>query len=694
MKKILIFGLGIVSFGILSAQKNSKLQAEFASKNFENQKKIEKFLKNNAGKFSSEEENTMKSTLACFAGGMPIFLQTDDKPGNRSANLTNLQNGTLAGLGGTLIDGTGINILIMDGGTIQDTHNEFGGPTANPKRVTNKEDIATVAKSSHATNVTGIILGAGVNSAFTWSDNTTTEVGAAQGVLKKATSDNYAFATTALGTNYQKLEAYGVNISNHSYGVNLGWAYRTSPTTGWYWVGNYNFNHEDTWSGSYGDNDANFDKIVYTNPNQIVVKSAGNYYGSGPDGILPNFKYNSVTGTYVPFATTDELPPANCSLGYNCIGWGSLAKNIIVVGATYQLTTVNNIYATSDDVIKADFSSAGPRKDGAIKPDVCAVGVDIVAPSSTSNTSYIKGAGTSYSAPIVSGVAGAVTQVSRIINSNPTFTYKADEMKALLTHTANEAGNPGPDVWYGWGFVDAQKASQVVINKKNNQVIFESNILTSGVKYFREIKAKASEPLKATISWVDPAAVPFTTDADLQNNHASRLINDLDLRIIDTTDNTIYYPWRLDITNPMANATKADNTVDNVEQVLIDAPIAGRTYRIEVGNKGNLVNDSGVASPQNYALIVTGVDASSLSTEEISAEKLITIYPTRTKDIVTILIPNKAKSIELFDMSGKQIMKFDAKVAQTVDLSKLIRGIYIFNIKTQNGTVSKKVIKE
>ena len=85
-----------------------------------------------------------------------------------------------------------------------------------------------------------------------------------------------------------------------------------------------------------------------------------------------------------------------------------------MVGATYQLSTINNQYTSSNDVIKASFSSAGPRKDGAIKPDITAVGVDIVSPtystsSPTSNNRYTKGPGTSYSAPIISGIAGAVT---------------------------------------------------------------------------------------------------------------------------------------------------------------------------------------------------------------------------------------------------------------------------------------------
>ena len=702
MKKSVLFFLGITAFGLINAQNNnSSLIKKISKEANENRKRFSLFIEKNKNKLNTEQINDMQSKLAGFVGNHPVFWEVDDKPGNRSANLTPLQNGTLAGLNGTTITGSGINIMVMDVGRAHDTHQEFGGVVNGPSKVVNME-ATTVSKSDHATNVTGIILGSGAfNGTITWNDGTTSSVSDAQGVLKNATSKNYAFSDTALGTNYEKLALYGENISNHSYGINLGWAYRTTPVKGWYWVGNYDFSKQDTWSGSYYTPDASFDQIVYANPNQIVIKSAGNYFEDGPDGILPNYKLNT-SGSYVLFDSTDILPPPNCSQGYNCIGWGSLAKNIIVVGATYQLSTINNQYTSSNDVIKASFSSAGPRKDGAIKPDITAVGVDIVSPtystsSPTSNNRYTKGPGTSYSAPIISGIAGAVTEVNRLITGNSNFTYKADEMKALLTHTANEAGNPGPDVWYGWGFADATKAAQLVIDKKNKKAYFERNTLTSGVKFTKTITAKAGEQLKATISWIDPAAVPFTTDNDLQNNTTSRLVNDLDLRIIDTTTNAIYHPWKLNVASPMDNAGKGDNTVDNVEQVLLETPVAGRTYRIEVSNKGTLNNGATpfpANVPQDYALIITGVEESSLGTAEISAEKLVTVYPTKTKDIVNILIPKGAKTIDIFDLSGKSVLKTEAKSFQTIDVSQLPKGTYIINVKTEQNVSSHKFIKE
>lgn len=692
MKKTLIVILGLASI-LNYAQRNERLQKSFKAEQLNNLKKLETHISKSKIKYSKEQIDEMKKNIAGFAGDIPVFLQTDDMRANKSANVIELQDGSITG---TSINGNGLTILVMDGGRVFDKHREFGadasGNVAVP-RVFDKE-YGTTSYDNHPTNVAGIIGAIGYG-----SFGEPYGAAAAKGVLPKVNIDSYSFENTPQGNNYQKLEAADANISNHSYGINLGWAYRTSPTEGWYWIANYSLNKQDTWSGSYGDSDANFDEIVYSNPNQIVIKSAGNYFGDHPSKkpTKPKFKFNNFTGTYVPFTATDVIPEANCSLGYNCIGWGSLAKNIIVVGATDQLFTAEYKYNTNTDVIKSDYSSAGPRKDGAIKPDIAAVGTDMLVAgyeSDTNYTTYYTGAGTSYSAPVISGIAGAVTHLNRVLTGNNSFMYKADEMKALLTHTANEAGNnPGPDVWYGWGFADATKAAQLAIDKKDNKVIFERNLLTSGVKFTKEIVAKGSEPLKATISWIDPAGTPFTSDIDLQTNHTSMLVNDLDLRIIDTTNNTIYYPWRLDINNPMAAATQADNTVDNVEQVLLNSPVAGRKYRIEVSNKGNLVDDQNTQTPQNYALIVTGIDSASLSTIE-SVDELVSIYPTKTKDVVNILIPKEGKTIEVFDISGKSVLKTNAKNFQTIDLSKLPKGVYIVNIKTKNNVISKKVIKE
>lgn len=698
MKKGVFFLLG-AGFPLLAlGQSTEKLIQQFGEQHNRDVSRFESILKMNRSAASEAAVADEKSRLAGFAGTIPVFLGSDDTRANRSANVVALQEGSLQGLNNAKILGEGLNILVMDGGRIFEKHNEFGAVNGEvtEQRIFHKESN-DVAYSGHATNVAGIIGAMGVG-------NFSAPYGAsaARGVLTKTNFDSYAFANTALGNNYQKLAAATTaNVSNHSYGINLGWVSVTNttptyPVAGYYWVADYELNAQDTYSGSYNTQDQNFDQIVYANPNHIVVKSSGNYFGIGPSATSPKFKYSSAAGKYVPFEEGDVIPLPNCSEGYYCIGWGSLAKNIIVVGATDQLTTPNNIYGVPTDVKKAAYSSAGPRRDGAVKPDISAVGSSHLVANYSSNVSYnayAVGSGTSYAAPVVSGVAGAVTEVKRNLSGNQNFIYKADEMKALLTHTANEAGNVGPDVWFGWGFVDASKAAGLIIAQEAHKAIFERNVLTSGVQYTKEIKAVGGQPLKASISWVDPAAQPFITNDDLQNNHSSKIINDLDLRIVDTVTNQVYYPWKLDVSSPMAPATKGDNTVDNVEQVLLDAPLDGRIYKVVVSNKGTLVNDGNDPEPQNYALIVTGFDESFMASAEVS-QKAISVYPTRTSDLVNVLIPEGAKSIAVYDVSGKQVLSAAAKSYQTIDLSKLPKGMYIINITTENGKVSKKVIKE
>ena len=41
---------------------------------------------------------------------------------------------------------------------------------------------------------------------------------------------------------------------------------------------------------------------------------------------------------------------------------------------------------------------------------------------------------------------------------------KASTLKALILHTADDDGNPGPDYRYGWGIMNTQAAADLLIN--------------------------------------------------------------------------------------------------------------------------------------------------------------------------------------------------------------------------------------
>jgi hypothetical protein len=401
----------------------------------------------------------------------------------------------------------------------------------------------------------------------------------------------------------------------------------------------------------------------------------------------------------VPFSTTDVLPQNNCTLGYDCVNAGSLAKNIIVVGATNIITTNGGRYTTSSDVIKSSYSSAGPRDDGGIKPDITTTGTSVASASTDQDTvgshSVTIGSGTSYSAPIVTGIIGLWNQINKQLFNNE---LTAASAKTLMIHSASEAGNIGPDPSFGWGYINANKGAELLVGKSNNVVIFDNEVLASGIINQKTVQASGNEPLKVTISWIDPAFTNLpTTMATAYNNRASRLINDLDLRIIDTVTNTIYYPWKLDANAPMTPATKADNTVDNVEQVIIDAPTTGRNYRIEVSNKGSLVNNDGQSSSQKYTILVTGHNEEQfLATNDIVKKaNNIVVVPTITKDIVKILKAPNNSTFNIYDLSGKKLKRGTIKSQEeNIDFSSYTKGIYIIEIKTEKETISKKIIRE
>jgi len=701
MKKHLLL-VGTLAITLLSAQNNEGLKKEFEKQNKENTAKFDSYVSKHYGADRSpevlKEIEEQRSNLAGFTpNGVPYFLKAEDMDQIKNSNSDFLQNGTVTGLTGSF-NGENIEFTIFDGGRVFGGHAFFDNL---PNRITNME-ASTMNYSAHSTSVAGF-MGARAHTQ-TLTINGTPRTINFQGIAKSSTMDSYAFSTTTLPGNtststvFQKIIAAQPKISNHSYGVNAGWS-DASISGAWLWTGYYDAGEIYDLQGTYYTNDQNYDQIVYNNPSYIIVKSSGNYFNMGPTGNTAPKYYRNSAGTPVLFGATDTVPVNNCSLGYDCIGPGSLAKNIIVVGATDIITANSGRYVTSADVVHSDYSSAGPRDDGGIKPDISAVGTNVGSGSTAENTtgsqSLTVGSGTSYSAPVVTGVIGLWTQINKQLFSNAEL--NAASAKTLMIHSAAEAGNIGPDPHFGWGFIDAKKGAEILVAKSNNTVIFNNETLASGTPNLKKVTASGTEPLKVTISWTDPEYVlpASLTWAAAYNNRSTRLVNDLDLRIVDTVTGTIYQPWKLNALAPMTPATKGDNTVDNVEQVVIDAPVLGRDYRIEIGNKGTLVNNAGAAAPQNYSIIVTGYSQQVLATGETLKESGIAVAPTITKDIVNVLKAPKKSTFTIYDLSGKRLQNGVINSdREAIDISSYTKGIYIIEVKTDKEVISKKVIKE
>ncbi|MBA4196300.1 MAG: hypothetical protein C0459_01985 [Chitinophaga sp.] len=462
---------------------------------------------------------------------------------------------------------------IWDGGFILRTHVEFAGG-----RIVQKDSSSsTISIDDHATHTSGTMVAAGVNPIAK---------GMAFGLQKLIAYYGLSNDVSTIST-----EASNLLISNHSYGQIAGWYY-TGGSPAYSWYGDTTLSYESYIFGYYGSRAQLYDSILYNAPNYMMVMSAGNANGNSNGNQGP-----SVGSSYSYNGSTTKTRTAGFSSNptYGSVAGGQVGKNMITVGAVSGLSTG---YNSPSDVQIGDFSCWGPTDDGRIKPDIVADGVSVTSTISTSTTAYGSLSGTSMASP---NAAGSLLLVQEYYNQkHPGIFMKGATLKALAIHTADEAGpSNGPDYQYGYGLLNVLKATSVITssyNQKTDSIIEKT--LTSGTPYTISVVASGNGPLKATIVWIDPKGTVDNTN--VLNNPTPKLVHDLDLRV--STGSSTYYPWILNPSNPSAAATKGDDAVNPVEQIVVDSVVPGKTYTITVSNKGTLQRGT-----QPFSLIISGI---------------------------------------------------------------------------------------
>ena len=490
--------------------------------------------------------------------GYPIYI----KPDNLDAAVTTRTDKIWRGGGaGYNLTGDSMLVGVWDGGLVLTSHREFGS------RVTQSDGNNTL--SYHATHVTGTIVAEGIDSE-------------AKGMAYEANANTYSFFND--DSEMATEASNGLLLSNHSYGTPAGWEYDRSNNR-WLWHGIEQIDSmEDFRFGYYNRQASNWDEIAHNAPYYLIVKSAGNDRSNDlPSNVntyyLPNDGYAA--------STRSRAPDGN----YDCLPTYSTAKNILTVGATRDV----NQYTGPSSVNITSFSSWGPTDDGRIKPDIVGNGSSVYSTSDVGSSSYDRSSGTSMSAP---NVTGSLLLLQQLYFRRNNSYMRAATLKGLALHTADEAGQKGPDYAHGWGLLNSRKAADALSDTSGRYRIAE-NTLLEGDTLKQRLYANGREPVRLTICWTDPEAA--AQSAVLNNRNAKVLINDLDLRLVHESSQTVYQPYVLDPDNPAQAATRGDNDVDNVEQVYLENAPSG-TYTIKVYHKGNLQN----AAPQDYAMISEG----------------------------------------------------------------------------------------
>ncbi|WP_245847882.1 S8 family serine peptidase [Lentzea kentuckyensis] len=284
------------------------------------------------------------------------------------------------------------------------------------------------------------------------------------------------------------------------------------------------------------------------------------------------------------------------------------AKNVLSVGGHYHYNTLDR----TDDKWNRG-ASIGPAADGRIKPELSNYYDQIDTTSSSNDTSYTASfGGTSGATPITCGNAGLMFQMwaDGVFDGGPgkgrdVFAARphAATAKALLINTANQhpfigAAHDQTRTHQGWGtasvrnLYDRAKAG----GWKLPVLVNETDLVTTGQTRKYTVTTDGKTPLRATLAYTDPAGSPTATKAT---------VNDLSLKVT-APDGTVYWGnYGLDAGN-WSLAGGAANTVDTVENVLVDAADAG-TWTVEV--IATAVNVDGhvetAATDADYALVVS-----------------------------------------------------------------------------------------
>lgn len=470
----------------------------------------------------------------------------------------------------------------------------------------------------HATHVAGTIVASGFDPA-------------AKGMATAATARTFNWNND---TDEALAEVQlGMLLSNHSYGVPIVVDENFVPT--WY-------------IGSYSDEAMEWDEVLYNSPYYLMVAAAGNNgFDENPDPTTPGF--DKLTGNKV-------------------------SKNNLVVANAQDADIDANGNLIS--VVINDGSSEGPADDNRIKPDITANGTELYSTYEYSDNAYASISGTSMASPNAMGTLLLLQQHYKNVNYN---FMKAATLKALACHTADEAGNPGPDAVFGWGLLNAKKAVETINANGLGSIITEEK-LNQGQTYTMNVTSDGIRPLQASIVWTDvPGEVNY-----MLNSTTPALVNDLDIRITKLANT--YYPWKLQ-SNAALNAThNIDNAVDNVER--IDISSAAGNYTITVTHKGTLVSGS-----QNFSLVVTGVE-SDFTLIPVSPAEIVCETETATYNFNYVTTISEATNFTVIGLptgatANLNMNSATASGALTMTISNLQNvpaGEYSIGLKGTNST--------
>jgi len=188
---------------------------------------------------------------------------------------------------------------------------------------------------------------------------------------------------------------------------------------------------------------------------------------------------------------------------------------------------------------------------------------------------------------------------------------------------------------------------------------------------------------RIVLAWTD---YPASSSSNCASSQAGCIVNDLDLRVVDSASGNTYYGNRT--TSGTENLTPANSNNDDDVNTWELVRISGVRGTFYIRVTGDDVNHG----PQPYALVVSG-GIGSVPTPTDQSEKPIEIRIIYGMDnTLKLQVPAGKFDVQLYSTSGRLVMNKSINRSTTLDLKDLARGIYILKVNSQGKTIEKRKI--